>query len=151
MSAAAFPSPAAEMAEMNRLQYELDYTEGISQRMRIPEMLKVAPQSREDPASAAASILGPQDVHHSVIMQVPERIVVAGRSVGQSVGRGTHGLKRFTARNGRKIKTCTSQSRFFFFKNFSKHCFHLAKKKKLSRKRWLLFTLCLRFNAKHGE
>lgn len=78
MSAAAFPSPAAKMAEMNRLQYELDYTEGISQRMRIPEMLKVAPQAREDPTAAA--IMGPQDPHHSVIMQVPERIVVAGQS-----------------------------------------------------------------------
>ncbi|XP_075871124.1 mitochondrial fission factor homolog B isoform X2 [Nelusetta ayraudi] len=79
MSAAAFPSPAAEMAEMNRLQYELDYTEGISQRMRIPEMLKVAPHAREDHATAAAaSIMVSQDVHHSVIMQVPERIVVAG-------------------------------------------------------------------------
>lgn len=81
MSAAAFPSPAAEMAEMNRLQYELDYTEGISQRMRIPEMLKVAPHAREDHATAAAaSIMVSQDVHHSVIMQVPERIVVAGQS-----------------------------------------------------------------------
>lgn len=79
MSAAAFPSPAAEMAEMNRLQYELDYTEGISQRMRIPEMLKVAPHTREDPATA--SIMVSQDVHHSVIMQVPERIVVAGQSI----------------------------------------------------------------------
>lgn len=77
MSAAAFPSPAAEMAEMNRLQYELDYTEGISQRMRIPEMLKVAPQTREDPVAPTA-LMGSQDVHHSVIMQVPERIVVAG-------------------------------------------------------------------------
>lgn len=84
MSAAAFPSPAAEMAEMNRLQYELDYTEGISQRMRIPEMLKVAPQTHEEPAVAAA-LMGSQDVHHSVIMQVPERIVVAGQSVGLEV------------------------------------------------------------------
>lgn len=81
MSAAAFPSPAAEMAEMNRLQYELDYTEGISQRMRIPEMLKVAPQTREDP-SAASALLGSQDIRHGVIMQVPERIVVAGQSTG---------------------------------------------------------------------
>lgn len=84
MSAAAFPSPAAEMAEMNRLQYELDYTEGISQRMRIPEMLKVAPQTREDPAVASA-LMGSQDHHHSVIMQVPERIVVAGQSVSLEV------------------------------------------------------------------
>ncbi|XP_054480681.1 mitochondrial fission factor homolog B isoform X3 [Anoplopoma fimbria] len=74
MNGAAFPSPTAEMAEMNRIQYELDYTEGISQRMRIPEMLKVAPQSREDPN------FGSQEVPHSVVMQVPERIVIAGDS-----------------------------------------------------------------------
>lgn len=71
MNGAAFPSPTAEMAEMNRIQYELEYTEGISQRMRIPEMLKVAPQAREDH-------VGSQDIPPSVIMQVPERIVVAG-------------------------------------------------------------------------
>ncbi|XP_073348028.1 mitochondrial fission factor homolog B isoform X3 [Pagrus major] len=74
MNAAAFPSPTAEMAEMNRIQYELEYTEGISQRMRIPEMLKVGSQAHEVPN------VGSQDVHHSVIMQVPERIVVAGDS-----------------------------------------------------------------------
>ena len=72
MNGAAFPSPTAEMAEMNRIQYELEYTEGISQRMRIPEMLKVAPHPREDPN------VGSQEVPHSVIMQVPERIVIAG-------------------------------------------------------------------------
>ncbi|XP_039646421.1 mitochondrial fission factor homolog B isoform X6 [Perca fluviatilis] len=74
MNGAAFPSPTAEMAEMNRIQYELDYTEGISQRMRIPEMLRVAPQAHEDPN------LGSQEVPHSVAMQVPERIVIAGDS-----------------------------------------------------------------------
>ncbi|XP_029373115.1 mitochondrial fission factor homolog B isoform X4 [Echeneis naucrates] len=74
MNGAAFPSPTAEMAEMNRIQYELEYTEGISQRMRIPEMLKVAPQAHENPN------IGSQEVPHSVIMQVPERIVVAGDS-----------------------------------------------------------------------
>ncbi|XP_045930068.1 mitochondrial fission factor homolog B isoform X3 [Micropterus dolomieu] len=74
MNGAAFPSPTAEMAEMNRIQYELDYTEGISQRMRIPEMLKVAPHSHQDPD------VGFQEVPHSVIMQVPERIVVSGDS-----------------------------------------------------------------------
>lgn len=73
MSEAAFPSPTADMAEMNRIQYELEYTAGISQRMRIPEMLKVAPQVREDPN------VGSQEVPHSVIMQVPERIVIAGQ------------------------------------------------------------------------
>lgn len=74
MNGAAFPSPTAEMAEMNRIQYELEYTEGISQRMRIPEMLKVAPQAREDPND------GSQEVPHSVMMHVPERIVIAGDS-----------------------------------------------------------------------
>lgn len=73
MNGAAFPSPTAEMAEINRIQYELDYTEGISQKMRVPEMLKVAPQVHDDPI-----ILGPQDVHSSVIMHVPDRIVIAG-------------------------------------------------------------------------
>ncbi|XP_069581006.1 mitochondrial fission factor homolog B isoform X1 [Brachyistius frenatus] len=74
MNGAAFPSPTAEMAEMNRIHYELEYTEGISQRMRIPEMLKVAHQSQEDPN------FGSQLVPHSVIMQVPERIVITGDS-----------------------------------------------------------------------
>lgn len=74
MNGAAFPSPTAEMAEMNRIQYELEYTEGISQRMRIPEMLKVAPQAHEDPN------VGFQEVPRSVLMQVPERIVIAGDS-----------------------------------------------------------------------
>ncbi|XP_076001774.1 mitochondrial fission factor homolog B isoform X3 [Genypterus blacodes] len=72
MNGAAFPSPTAEMAEMNRIHYELEYTEGISQKMRIPEMLKVAPHSSEDPMA------GSQEVPHSVIMQVPERIIIAG-------------------------------------------------------------------------
>lgn len=74
MNGAAFPSPTADIAEINRIQYELEYTEGISQRMRIPEMLKVAPQAHDDPN------VGSQEVPHSVIMQVPERIVVAGET-----------------------------------------------------------------------
>ncbi|XP_061775014.1 mitochondrial fission factor homolog B isoform X3 [Nerophis ophidion] len=72
MSGATFSSPIAEMAEMNRIYYDLEYTEGISQRMRIPEMLKVAPQGQEDPG------IGPQQYPHSVTMQVPERIVISG-------------------------------------------------------------------------
>ncbi|XP_077578641.1 mitochondrial fission factor homolog B isoform X4 [Stigmatopora nigra] len=74
MSSATFPSPIAEMAEINRIHYDLEYTEGISQRMRIPEMLKVAPQGQED------SGLNSQQLPHSVTMQVPERIVVSGDS-----------------------------------------------------------------------
>ncbi|CAN9511038.1 unnamed protein product [Ophioblennius macclurei] len=74
MNGAAFPSPTAEMAEMNRIQYELDYTEGISQRMRVPEMLKVAPQPHANPGVPF------EGVPHGVTMQVPERIVIAGDS-----------------------------------------------------------------------
>lgn len=72
MSGAAFPSPTVEMAEINRIHYELEYTEGISQKMRIPQMLKVAPQPHDEPS------VGLQEAPPSVIMQVPERIVIAG-------------------------------------------------------------------------
>ncbi|NWI49072.1 MFF factor, partial [Calyptomena viridis] len=75
MSGAAFPSPAAEMAEMNRLQYEMEYTEGISQRMRVPEKLKVAPQNADLEKDVQEGF-----PNASVTMQVPERIVVAGIS-----------------------------------------------------------------------
>ncbi|XP_062355259.1 mitochondrial fission factor isoform X6 [Cinclus cinclus] len=75
MSGAAFPSPAAEMAEMNRLQYEMEYTEGISQRMRVPEKLKVAPQNSDLDKDSQEGF-----PNASVTMQVPERIVVAGNS-----------------------------------------------------------------------
>uniref|UniRef100_A0A8D2PFI3 Mitochondrial fission factor n=1 Tax=Zosterops lateralis melanops TaxID=1220523 RepID=A0A8D2PFI3_ZOSLA len=75
MSGAAFPSPAAEMAEMNRLQYEMEYTEGISQRMRVPEKLKVAPQNSDLDKDSQEEF-----PNASVTMQVPERIVVAGNS-----------------------------------------------------------------------
>ncbi|NXM68167.1 MFF factor, partial [Serilophus lunatus] len=75
MSGAAFPSPAAEMAEMSRLQYEMEYTEGISQRMRVPEKLKVAPQNVDLEKGIQEGF-----PNASVTMQVPERIVVAGNS-----------------------------------------------------------------------
>ncbi|XP_015726870.1 mitochondrial fission factor isoform X8 [Coturnix japonica] len=75
MSGAAFPSPAAEMAEINRLQYEMEYTEGISQRMRVPEKLKVAPQNADLEKSIPEGF-----PNATVTMQVPERIVVAGDS-----------------------------------------------------------------------
>ncbi|KAM4589480.1 mitochondrial fission factor homolog B isoform 3-T3 [Fundulus diaphanus] len=72
MSGAAFPSPTVEMAEINRIQYELEYTEGISQKMRIPQKLKLASQAHEEPG------FGLQEVPPSVTMQVPERIVITG-------------------------------------------------------------------------
>nr|XP_038039917.1 mitochondrial fission factor isoform X5 [Anas platyrhynchos] len=75
MSGAAFPSPAAEMAEINRLQYEMEYTEGISQRMRVPEKLKVAPPNADLEKDVPEGF-----PNASVTMQVPERIVVAGNS-----------------------------------------------------------------------
>ncbi|KAJ7995178.1 hypothetical protein DPEC_G00241860 [Dallia pectoralis] len=73
MNGATFPSPTAEMAEMNRIHYELEYTEGISQRMRIPEMLKMGHYSSDNPEA------GSHD-YHNTMMQVPERIVMTGDS-----------------------------------------------------------------------
>lgn len=76
MSGAAFPSPtAAEMAEISRIQYEMEYTEGISQRMRVPEKLKVAPPNADLEQEFQEGV-----PNASVIMQVPERIVVAGNN-----------------------------------------------------------------------
>ncbi|KFU92626.1 Mitochondrial fission factor [Chaetura pelagica] len=63
------------MAEINRLQYEMEYTEGISQRMRVPEKLKVAPQNADLDKDTQEGF-----PNASVTMQVPERIVVAGNS-----------------------------------------------------------------------
>ncbi|XP_029628680.1 mitochondrial fission factor isoform X1 [Salmo trutta] len=71
MTGAAFPSPTAEMAEMNRIHYELEYTEGISQRMRIPEMLKIGPYGHDNPEAGSHDL-------HNIMMQVPERIVMSG-------------------------------------------------------------------------
>lgn len=76
MSGAAFPSPtASEMAEISRIQYEMEYTEGISQRMRVPEKLKVAPPNADLEQEFQEGV-----PNASVIMQVPERIVVAGNN-----------------------------------------------------------------------
>ncbi|XP_030016203.1 mitochondrial fission factor homolog A [Sphaeramia orbicularis] len=73
MSGPTFTPPSAEVAEMNRIHYELEYTEGISQRMRIPETLKVAPENQPVPLP-----LQPPMPPHTTLMQVPERIIVAG-------------------------------------------------------------------------
>ncbi|GAA6067945.1 mitochondrial fission factor homolog B isoform X1 [Tachysurus ichikawai] len=75
MNGAAFPSPTAEMAEMNRIHYELQYTEGISQRMRVPEMLKVASYASEE---KDGSTNPGHDLLHTAMMQVPDRIIIAG-------------------------------------------------------------------------
>ncbi|XP_025319066.1 mitochondrial fission factor isoform X11 [Vulpes vulpes] len=76
VSGAAFPSPtAAEMAEISRIQYEMEYTEGISQQMRVPEKLKVAPPNADLEQGFQEGV-----PNASVIMQVPERIVVAGNN-----------------------------------------------------------------------
>ncbi|KAL2097944.1 hypothetical protein ACEWY4_007151 [Coilia grayii] len=68
-------SPCNDMVEVSRIHLELEYTEGISQRMRIPERLSVAPGATED---------HPVQLHEvpltTAMMQVPERIVVAGES-----------------------------------------------------------------------
>ncbi|XP_028328629.1 mitochondrial fission factor homolog A-like [Gouania willdenowi] len=73
MSEPNFFSPPAEVAEMNRIHYELEYTEGISQRMRIPETLKVASENRTGSISLQEPFLPA-----ATLMQVPERIIVAG-------------------------------------------------------------------------
>lgn len=76
MSGAAFPSPtAAEMAEISRIQYEMEYTEGISQRMRVPEKLKVAPANADLEQGFQEGV-----PNAGIIMKVPERIVVTGIS-----------------------------------------------------------------------
>ncbi|XP_029080877.1 mitochondrial fission factor isoform X4 [Monodon monoceros] len=63
------------MAEISRIQYEMEYTEGISQRMRVPEKLKVAPPNADLEQGFQEGVS-----NASVIMQVPERIVVAGNN-----------------------------------------------------------------------
>ncbi|XP_031153931.1 mitochondrial fission factor homolog A-like isoform X2 [Sander lucioperca] len=68
-----FTSPAAQVAEMNRIHYELEYTEDISQRMRIPETLKVASGNQME----SQSLQQPLAIH-TTLMQVPERIIIAG-------------------------------------------------------------------------
>lgn len=64
------------------MQYEIDYTEGISQRMRVPEKLKVASSNTESDPKADGEISYPGS-----IMQVPERIVVTGQSEDGSFSR----------------------------------------------------------------
>ncbi|XP_063771671.1 mitochondrial fission factor isoform X5 [Pseudophryne corroboree] len=82
MNGAGFSPPGPEMAEINRMQYEMEYTEGISQRMRVPEKLKVASSNAEaDPQSQVNMPMS------GVIMQVPERIVVAGQNEEGSFSR----------------------------------------------------------------
>ncbi|XP_068427429.1 mitochondrial fission factor homolog A-like isoform X2 [Clinocottus analis] len=70
-----FASPSSEVAEMNRIHFELEYTEGISQQMRIPETIKVASENQRE--RGAMSLQHPLPVH-TTMMQVPERIIVAG-------------------------------------------------------------------------
>ncbi|XP_023563456.1 mitochondrial fission factor-like [Octodon degus] len=70
------------MAEISRIQYEMEYTEGISQRMRVPEKLKVAPPNADMEQRFQEGV-----PNASVIMQVPERIVVAGNNGDVSFSR----------------------------------------------------------------
>ncbi|CAG5896948.1 mitochondrial fission factor homolog A-like [Menidia menidia] len=72
MSGSTF-SPSSEVAEMNRIHFELEFTEGISQRMRIPETLKVAQENQSGHVPLQLPL-----PPHATLMQVPERIVVAG-------------------------------------------------------------------------
>uniref|UniRef100_A0A8C6DFX9 Mitochondrial fission factor n=1 Tax=Moschus moschiferus TaxID=68415 RepID=A0A8C6DFX9_MOSMO len=63
------------MEKISRIQYEMEYTKGISQRMRVPEKLKVAPSNADLEQGFQEGVS-----NASVIMQVPERIVVAGNN-----------------------------------------------------------------------
>ncbi|XP_048103946.1 mitochondrial fission factor homolog A [Alosa alosa] len=73
-------SPSTDMVEMNRIHYELEYTEGISQRMRIPERLKLAAGAMEDHPAPLPDVPLP-------MMHVPERIVVAGENADSRYSR----------------------------------------------------------------
>ncbi|XP_060940047.1 mitochondrial fission factor homolog A isoform X2 [Limanda limanda] len=73
MSVPTFGPPSAEAAEINRIHYELEYTEGISQRMRIPDTLMVASENQR----GSFPLETPMPTH-TTMMQVPERIIVAG-------------------------------------------------------------------------
>lgn len=75
MSGPTFSPPSAEVAEMNRIHYELEYTEGISQRMRIPETLMVSSEKQ----TGSLPLQQPLPTH-TAMMHVPERIVVAGET-----------------------------------------------------------------------
>ncbi|XP_053565817.1 mitochondrial fission factor isoform X3 [Bombina bombina] len=82
MNGTGFSPPAAEMAEINRMQYQIEYTEAISQKMRVPEKLKVASNSAESDTK--------NQFHmpvSGVMMQVPERILVSGHSEEASFSR----------------------------------------------------------------
>ncbi|KAK2119984.1 hypothetical protein P7K49_001370 [Saguinus oedipus] len=70
------------MAEISRIQCEMEYTEGISQRMRVPEKLKVAPPNVDLEQGFQERI-----PNASVRMQFPERIVVAGNNEDVSFSR----------------------------------------------------------------
>ncbi|XP_068995611.1 mitochondrial fission factor homolog A-like [Embiotoca jacksoni] len=82
MSGPTFTPATADVAEMNRIHYELEYTEGISQLMRIPDTLKVASGNQ----TGSMSLQQPLPAH-TALMQVPERIVVAGDEEDPRFGR----------------------------------------------------------------
>lgn len=74
-------SPSTDMVEINRIHYELEYTEGISQRMRIPDRLKVGSGAVDHPAPLHDVPLP------TAMMHVPERIVVAGEDADSRYSR----------------------------------------------------------------
>ena len=48
MRGEAFPSPfAAEMAEINQIQYKMEYTKHLSEQTRFVEKLKVTPPNAD--------------------------------------------------------------------------------------------------------
>lgn len=101
-------SPSPDMVEMNRIHYELEYTEGINQRMRIPERLKVASGATEDRPVPLHEVPLPTSMMH-----VPERIVVAGTQAAAHAMWPYDGL-RFTVRDNQ-----TNEMVLFFFPVFA--------------------------------
>uniref|UniRef100_A0A8C2YUK1 Mitochondrial fission factor n=1 Tax=Chinchilla lanigera TaxID=34839 RepID=A0A8C2YUK1_CHILA len=70
------------MKQISLIQYEIEYTEGISQRMRVPEKLKVALPNADLEQGFQEGV-----PNASVIMQVPERIAAAENNEDVSFSR----------------------------------------------------------------
>ena len=66
----AFPSPfAAEMAEINQIQYKMEYTKRLSEQTRFVEKLKVMPPNADLEQWFQEGVS-----NASVMLQVPESI-----------------------------------------------------------------------------
>uniref|UniRef100_A0A2K6MIF6 Mitochondrial fission factor n=1 Tax=Rhinopithecus bieti TaxID=61621 RepID=A0A2K6MIF6_RHIBE len=104
------------MAEISQIQYKMQYTEGISQRMKVPEKLKVAPPN----ADLEQGFQGVPNA--SVIMQVLEWIIVAGNNEYVSFSRlADFDLIQSTPFKSMTLKNTTSCT-YTKFSGFGKTC-----------------------------